>query len=174
MSSRKVHLTIALGLWLVAFLIYYFVGGMFIDISLQQNALWIGLSIWMSALGGLLPDWDLLWQHTIPHRNILTHTILTPVIICSPLFTLISPNLREYGIVFLPLYAYFLLGYASHLLLDLLFTKEWVGGATIKYYWLKGERHRAFGKHLSKFILLTSGLILLSTSIVAMFIYFWV
>jgi len=174
MSSRKVHLSTALGLWLVAFLIYYFVGGLYVEISLQQNALWIGLSIWMSALGGILPDWDLLWQRIVPHRHILTHTIITPLIICSPLFALIAPSLREGGMVFLPLYSCFLLGYSSHLLLDLVGTRKWVGGATIKYYRIKGERHRAFGKHLSKFILFTNGLILLTISVVSMFIYLWI
>ena len=110
MSSRKVHLSVALGVWFVAFLIYYFVGGMYQDISLQQNALWIGLSIWMAAIGGIAPDWDLLWQKFIPHRNILTHTIITPLVACSPLFALIKPSVRENGIIFLPLFACFLLG----------------------------------------------------------------
>lgn len=173
MSSRKVHLGGALTLWLIAFLTYYFIGGMYIDISLQKNALWIGLSIWMAAMGGIMPDWDLLWQKVIPHRNILTHTIITPLLICSPLFALIAPSLREGGIVFLPLYACFLLGYSTHLFLDLIATKKWKGTACIRYYWLKGERHRTMGKHLSKFTLLINGLILLAASITTMFIYLW-
>jgi hypothetical protein len=173
MSSKKVHLGGGLFLWLVAFLIYYFVGGLHVEISLQQNALWIGLSIWMAAIGALMPDWDLLWQRVVPHRHIITHSIITPLILCSPLFALIAPSLREDGAIFLPLYACFLLGYASHLLLDLVGTRKWVGGALIKYYKLKGEKHRAYGKLLSKFILLVNGLVLLTIAVVTMFIYIW-
>ena len=99
MSSRKVHIIGATAVWLVAFLIYYFVGGLYIEISLQKNAMWIMASFLLSQLGGQMADYDVIWRRAFPHRNILTHSIFIPAAICLPIIWINTETM-----ILLPLY----------------------------------------------------------------------
>ncbi len=79
-----------------------------------DNVLWIVLSLLTCLLGAEMADFDLLWKSFLRHRNILTHSIILPGILIIPVFFV-----QDRTNFLLPAYGSFLLGYASHLLLDL-------------------------------------------------------
>ena len=39
------------------------------------HGLWIVLSFMVTHFGAQLPDYDLLWDKILPHRNVITHSI---------------------------------------------------------------------------------------------------
>jgi len=166
MASRKVHIVGASILWLIMFIIYYFTVE---QLSLQNNAMWIMMTFLLVQLGAQVPDYDIIWNKVLPHRNILTHSIFLPSLVCIPIAFITTETMA-----YLPLYGFFIIGYASHLLLDLR-PKKWHGTSCIRFYWLKGERHRTMGKYQSMFWILINGTILMTFGILLMFLFYkWI
>lgn len=167
MANRKQHIAGATAFWLVLFLLYYFVGGMFIDISLQQNAMWIMLSLLMAQMGAQMPDYDVIWQRAFPHRNILTHSLILPGLI-----SIVIVWINDESVILLPLFSMFLIGYSSHLLMDLIFTeKSWKGTARIKVFYWKEEKFKSMTKFWSKVWLFVNGLLLFVAGCATMLTY---
>lgn len=157
----KNHLIAATILWAILFAAYWYVS----SISLQRNALWVVLSLLLTQFGALMPDWDLMYEKFIPHRNILTHSAFLPVIMCMAIYFV-----NDATAMMLPLYAFFLAGYASHLLLDLR-PKQWKGSACIRFWGLRLQRNRTMGRIRSFFWLLTNGITLSVLAILAMYYF---
>ena len=130
MASRKVHIAGGTALWVILFTTYYFVVE---QISLQQNGMWIMMTFLLVQLGAQMPDYDIIWNKIFPHRNIITHSIILPSLVCIPITFITTETM-----IYLPLYGFFIIGYASHLFLDLR-PKKWHGSSCIRFYWLKGE-----------------------------------
>lgn len=110
----------ALIVYTIYLIIYWAVDTNIPEIELTEIApLWLTLGLLMAMIGAEAPDWDLLinWMH---HRDIATHSVFIPLGITAIFFyqkitDLADPTLRPLALVFVP----FLLGFASHLLLDL-------------------------------------------------------
>jgi len=166
MASRKQHIAGATVLWLIGFLVYYFVGGLYIEISLQKNAMWIMMSFLLAQLGGQMSDYDVIWRKAFPHRNILTHSFFIPLLVCLPIIWITAETTN-----LLPLFSFFLLGFSSHMFLDLWITKGWSGTALIRFFYWKEEKYKSMNKFWSKVWLFVNGLIILIAGIVMMFTY---
>jgi len=82
--------------------------------GLELHSLWIVLSFIACHFGAQLPDYDLIWEKILPHRNVVTHSFFLPLVICTPIFFV------SFETKFLvPIFAFYLLGHASHLFFDL-------------------------------------------------------
>ncbi len=83
----------------------------------------------MSVLiGGLMPDWDIPFLGIERHRNIVFHSFILPVVILAPtlarlVIMVVASNLGNLANFIAPteiyILAFFLVGYASHLALDI-------------------------------------------------------
>ena len=123
MANRKWHLITAIIVFLIYCTVYWFVDTNLLvdlqDFDLPDLApLWVITAFLMALIGAEAPDWDLLlnWMH---HRDIGTHSVFIPlfitiVFLIQKIMTPDDPTL-VLALVFTP----FLLGFASHLLLDL-------------------------------------------------------
>ena len=94
MASRRTHLFAGTLFWVVFLGIFYaldYYAG-WIDLGLtgdltdfEFHGIWIVLSFMVTHFGAQLPDYDLIWEKFLPHRNIITHSIFLPLIVCIPL-----------------------------------------------------------------------------------------
>ena len=101
MASRKTHILSGTLLWAIAFIIYYFVGGKYFEVSLQREGLWIVLSLLTCQLGAQMPDYDVLWQTIMPHRHFMSHSIVFPMVVSIPII-FVKPD----TLIYVPLYAF--------------------------------------------------------------------
>ncbi|MEM2141874.1 MAG: hypothetical protein QXS20_02900 [Candidatus Thorarchaeota archaeon] len=97
------------------------------DIQVAGNvSLFVGS---MSVLiGALLPDWDIPFLGLERHRNIVFHSFLLPLVIVTPtllrlVYMVVTSTLGQLETFVAPtelyIMAFFFIGYASHLLLDI-------------------------------------------------------
>ncbi|MFW9855621.1 MAG: hypothetical protein ACFFFG_11200 [Candidatus Thorarchaeota archaeon] len=120
MANRKWHMITAILVYTIYLVTYWAVDTNIPDLGLTDIApLWMTLGFLMGLIGAEAPDWDLLinWMH---HRDIITHSIFIPIGITAIFFYQkfadpSDPTLAPLALVFTP----FLVGFASHLLLDL-------------------------------------------------------
>jgi membrane-bound metal-dependent hydrolase YbcI (DUF457 family) len=161
LTSRKNHIIGGTVFWVIILLVYFFVG----DISAHKDAMWVVLSLLMVQIGAILPDYDLLSNKFLPHRNILTHSIFLPALLTLPIYFV-----RDETNTLLPLYAFFLIGYGSHLLLDMK-PKSWQGSARVHLFWRNPKGNKQMGSKRSASWILINGLILLAAGVV--FLYFY-
>jgi len=159
--NRKGHIIGSVIFWTVIMILVYFLA----DIPLKENAMWIMLSFFVCQFGAQLPDYDLLWKKVLPHRNILTHSVFLPALVSMPTYFVIDETN-----MLLPLYAFFLIGYGSHLLLDLR-PKAWLGSACIKLFWRNREGSKSMGGTQSYIWLILNGLILIVAGALIMFLF---
>ncbi len=105
---------------LVGTTIYQYQSGVFM---IGNVSIFIGALITMS--GALIPDWDIIFLGISRHRNIIFHSLILPVLILlgtlvNVAFSVISSSSLAVG-AHLEYYiaALFLIGYSSHLYLDI-------------------------------------------------------
>ncbi len=120
MANRKWHLITAMIVFFIYLVIYWWLDTYtnLIPELPDIGLLWVVTAFIMALIGAEAPDWDLLvgWLH---HRDISTHSIFIPLVITivfliQKYMTPDDPTL-VLALVFTP----FLLGFSSHLLLDL-------------------------------------------------------
>ena len=166
---RKGHLIGATLFWGVAIAIYYVLYEYtnLIDFA-TTHSIWIVLSFMACHFGAQLPDYDIIWKKFLPHRNVLTHSIFLPVLICLPLYFVNS------GTKFLvPIFAMYLIGHGSHLFLDLN-PDEWTGAALIHIYWRNSDGRKTMKAGASKLFLFFNGLVILVAGVLLLyFFYLW-
>ena len=161
MTNRKNHIIGGTIFWVIILLVYFFVG----NVSTHKDAMWVVMSLLVVQIGAMLPDYDLLSNKFLPHRNIFTHSIILPTLLTLPIYFI-----RDETNTLLPLYAFFLIGYGSHLLLDMK-PKGWQGSARIHLWWKNPKGNKQMGSKRSAVWILINGLILIAAGIV--FLYFY-
>ncbi|MHA1303051.1 MAG: metal-dependent hydrolase [Candidatus Heimdallarchaeaceae archaeon] len=110
--NRKNHLIGGFSVWIITIFILYFIERGFFNG--WDNALWIVISLLCCLIGAELPDFDIIWKDVLHHRHFLTHSIILPGLLS---LTVIAVSNRTNFL--LPVYGLFLIGNASHLILDL-------------------------------------------------------
>lgn len=111
--NRKSHIIGGFVSWVIAMGIYIWLN--IDDIKTGwYNSMWILISLLTCLLGAEMSDYDLLWKSFLQHRHIFTHSIMIPVLIVLPVFTVTTETN-----FLLPAFGLFMIGYGSHLVLDL-------------------------------------------------------
>ncbi|MHA1970106.1 MAG: hypothetical protein ACW964_20220 [Candidatus Hodarchaeales archaeon] len=121
MANRKWHMITSIIVYVIYCVMYWYIDTNNLlpspglpDISL----LWIITGFLMALIGAEAPDWDLLlnWMH---HRDIATHSIGIPIIITVTFLIqkFITPD--DPTLILALVFSPFLLGFGSHLILDL-------------------------------------------------------
>lgn len=111
--NRKSHIIGGFITWIIAMSIYTWLN--IDDIKTgYHNAMWIVISLLTCLLGAEMADYDLLWKSFLQHRHIFTHSIILPALISLPVFAVTTETN-----FLLPAFGLFMIGYGSHLLLDL-------------------------------------------------------
>jgi len=159
--NRKSHIIGGFVTWAIAMIASYFL----IELPMKTNSLWIMLSLFICQFGSQMPDYDIIWNKFLPHRNVITHSLFLPALSILPIYFVTDETNA-----LLPLYAFFLFGYASHLFLDL-YVKGWVGSACIRVFWRNADGSRSMGGTKSFLWLFFNGLILVAGGIVIMFFF---
>jgi len=181
MASRRMHLFAGTLFWGIFIGIFYaldYTGFIDLELSggltnLEFHSLWIVLSFMVTHFGAQLPDYDLLWDKILPHRNIVTHSVLLPVIVCIPLYT-INYAVKPETILLVPIYAFYLIGHASHLFMDLR-PKSWKGSALVHIFWVNENGRKTLPPIASKLFLLINGLIIMVAGIILLYFFqLWV
>lgn len=173
MASRRVHLFGGTLFWVFFLGIFYFLDmNNWIDLGLtggledlEFHGIWIVLSFMVTHFGAQLPDYDLIWDKLLPHRNIITHSVFLPLLICIPLY-FVSAATK----FLVPIYAFYLIGHASHLFLDLR-PKSWKGAALIHLFWVNDDGRKTFTAKASKLFLLINGIIVLVAGIILLYFF---
>ena len=118
MASAKYHV-LAGFITFAIFAAAYFVHFSFFRVKPSLLALlsdykWITLGLFLALFGSTLSDYDLLYKYLSPwhHRSVVTHSALIPTI--ALLIYLYPTPFQNYSI----LVVCFMLGFASHLILD--------------------------------------------------------
>ena len=173
MASRKMHLFAGTLFWGIFIGIFYaldYIG--FIDLglsgsltNLEFHSLWIVLSFMVTHFGAQLPDYDVIWNKILPHRNIVTHSVLLPIIVCIPLYA-VKPETN----FLVPIYAFYLIGHASHLFMDLR-PKSWKGSALVHIFWVNEAGRRTLPPKASKLFLFLNGLIIIVAGIILLYFF---
>jgi hypothetical protein len=177
MASRKMHLVAGTLFWGIFLGIFYaldFIG--FIDLNLavgleglQLHSIWIVLSFMTAHFGAQLPDYDIIWKKALPHRNILTHSVILPAIVCIPLYTV-----NDATNFLVPIYAFYLIGHASHLFFDLR-PESWKGSALIHIFWVNEDGRKTLPAKASRMFLLINGIVILAAGIIMLYFFqLWV
>jgi hypothetical protein len=171
LASRRIHLFGGTLFWGVFLGIFYAldVNTNLIDINFINSGgfhgLWIVLSFMVTHFGAQLPDYDLIWDKVLPHRNVLTHSVFLPLLLCIPLYWVNSSTL-----FLVPIYAFYLIGHASHLFFDLR-PKSWKGTALIHIFWVNDDGRKTFPAKSSKLFLLINGIIVLVAGIILLYFF---
>ncbi|MHA1971804.1 MAG: metal-dependent hydrolase [Candidatus Hodarchaeales archaeon] len=118
MASRKYHLLTAIIVFFLYLILYYLVNSFTVNNLPAISPLWVVTAFFLTLIGSEAPDWDLL-LNWLQHRDITTHSIFIPLIISGAFImqTIFNPEdpTQIFAIIFSP----FMLGFGSHLLLDL-------------------------------------------------------
>ncbi|MHA1223592.1 MAG: metal-dependent hydrolase [Candidatus Heimdallarchaeaceae archaeon] len=162
---RKGHLIGATIFWLVAIVLYYVLGNYTALSFTSKHSMWIVLSFLVCHFGAQLPDYDLLTEKFLPHRNVITHSVFLPLLICIPIFFVNSET--KYLV---PIFAMYLVGHTSHLFLDL-FPKKWEGTALIHIWWRNEEGKKTFSSKASRNFLVFNGLIIMVAGIILLYFF---
>lgn len=121
MANRKWHMITSIILYIIYCVFYWFLyteGDLPAPGLPELAPLWLITGFLMALIGAEAPDWDLLinWMH---HRDILTHSIGIPLIITGTFLAqkIVTPD--DPTLILALVFAPFLIGFGSHLLLDL-------------------------------------------------------
>ncbi len=160
-----------------------------------DNSLWIVLSLLACLIGAEIPDFDIIWKGVFHHRHFFTHSIILPGLLS---ITVINVTSRTNFL--LPVYGLFLIGSASHLLLDLFpswkedrdgkiidssSTMEWIetgltgkqlysaltGTYLIHFYPFKIKGKNTLNKHGTRTWLVINALLLIAWAIILLFFF---
>ena len=159
--DRKAHIIGGIVTWAIGLIVAYFL----IDLDIKNTAMWIMLTLFVAQFGAQLPDYDVLTKKFLPHRNVVTHSIFLPAVFVIPIYFVTDATN-----MLLPIYAFFLFGFASHLILDL-HVKGWVGSACIHIFWKNREGSKSMSGTKSFLFLLFNGIILIGAGIVIMYFF---
>jgi hypothetical protein len=105
---------------LAGIFVYQFISGVTV---IGNISIFIGALITMT--GAILPDWDIIFLDISRHRNIIFHSVILPILITFMTLVNVAQNLYSGGVfsegahIEYYITALFLLGYASHLYLDI-------------------------------------------------------
>lgn len=118
MANRKWHLITSIIIYIFYCIVYWFVDTNYVSELPDIALLWVTTGFLLALIGAEAPDWDLLlnWMH---HRDIGTHSALIPLFITSAFLIQKFIDETDPTLVFALIFTPFLLGFASHLLLDL-------------------------------------------------------
>lgn len=163
---RKGHLIGATLFWAVSIAVYYILGNYTPLYFTEKHSIWIVLSLLACHFGAQLPDYDIIWQKFLPHRNVITHSFFLPLLICLPLFFVTSETK-----FLVPIFAMYLIGHASHLFLDLN-PDEWTGAALVHIYWRNPEGNKTMSPTVSKLFLFFNGIIILAAGIILLYFFY--
>ena len=104
-------------------------GGIFVYQYMTGITVIGNISIFIGALitmtGAILPDWDIIFLDISRHRNIIFHSVILPLLITFITLVNVAQNLVSGGVfsagahIEYYITSLFLLGYASHLYLDI-------------------------------------------------------
>jgi len=161
MMDRRGHIVGGTIVWGIVLFIYMFVG----DINANKDAMWVIMSLIVVQAGAVLPDYDLLSKKFLPHRNVITHSFFLPALLTIPIYFV-----RDETNVLLPLFAFFLIGYSSHLLLDMK-PKSWQGSARVHIFWRNEKGNKQMGSKRSFAWILVNGLILMAAGIILLYFF---
>ncbi|MEE9410224.1 MAG: hypothetical protein V3V41_04790 [Candidatus Heimdallarchaeota archaeon] len=163
---RKGHLIGATFSWAVAISVYY-VLAKFTAVTdfASRHGMWIVLSFLACHFGAQLPDYDVIWKKLLPHRNVVTHSLFLPLLICLPIFFI-----TDEMIFLTPIFAMYLIGQASHLFLDLN-PEKWAGTALIHIYWRNSDGRKTLSKANSQFFLILNGMIILAAGVILLYFF---
>ena len=161
LTNRKNHIIGGTLFWVITLIVYLFIE----NVSVDSDIMWIVLSLPIAQIGALLPDYDLLSTKFLVHRNVFTHSIILPALITLPIYFV-----RDDTNTLLPLYAFFLIGYGSHLILDMK-PKSWQGSARIHLWWRNPKGNKQMGSKRSASWILINGLMLLTAGIILLYFY---
>ena len=173
MANRKIHLIVATLFWGAFIGVFYAVAlnTAFINLGtldiLKYNSLWIVLSFIACHFGAQLPDYDLLWDKLLPHRNVITHSLLLPLIISLPIFFVYE---HPEFIFLVPIYAFYQIGHGSHLIADL-WPEEWKGPALVHIFWINEDGKKTMSPKASRLFLLINGIIILAAGIILLYFF---
>jgi membrane-bound metal-dependent hydrolase YbcI (DUF457 family) len=111
MANRKWHVTVAL-------ILYFIVATLLpkleaFDFEAKADLGWLLIAFMTTVFGAEFPDLDQVYKKFFSHRDMLTHSALVPAFLTVLTFYSNDEVLK-------PLIAFFLLGVASHLFLDVL------------------------------------------------------
>ncbi|UCE09221.1 MAG: hypothetical protein JSW61_09590 [Candidatus Thorarchaeota archaeon] len=101
-------------------IVYQFISGVPI---IGNISIFIGCLIMLT--GALMPDWDIPFLGISRHRNIIFHSIVLPMLVVFGMIVNVATTIFEYSSYLIGanveyyITALFLLGYASHLYLDI-------------------------------------------------------
>jgi len=176
LANRKIHLIGGTLFWGAFLGIFYalerYTNLINLEITtlsgLEVHSVWIVLSFMACHFGAQLPDYDLLWDKFLPHRNVITHSFFLPLVISIPLFFI--RNMGEVVFFLVPIYAFYHIGHASHLFLDLK-PKSWEGTALVHIFWINDEGRKTMPPKVSRMFLLVNGLIILAAGIILLYFF---
>ncbi|MHA1214150.1 MAG: hypothetical protein ACTSR2_13120 [Candidatus Hodarchaeales archaeon] len=118
MASRKWHLVTAIIVFFLYLVLYYLIDVVTVNTLPVISPLWVSTAFLLTLVGSEAPDWDLL-LNWLQHRDITTHSIFIPLLISATFIVQVFLNPEDPTQIFAIIFAPFLLGFASHLLLDL-------------------------------------------------------
>jgi hypothetical protein len=167
--NRKGHLLGATSAWTVTIVLYYFFSGIdFASIDVKHSV-WMILSFFACHFGAQLPDYDVLWKKILPHRNVITHSFILPILFTLPVYLTRTDLIGDF-VFLVPIFAMYLVGHASHLFLDLM-PESWEGTALIHIFWRNENGRKTMPKASSFLFLLINGLIILAGGIILLFFF---
>ncbi|MHA2357855.1 MAG: hypothetical protein ACXABK_03700 [Candidatus Heimdallarchaeaceae archaeon] len=170
---RKGHLIGATIFWSIAIALYYLLFRYTAIDFVFDHSLWIILSFMVLHFGAQLPDYDVIWKRALPHRNVLTHSFILPLLLCLPVFFVGNIASTEVQDALIPIYAMYLIGHASHLFLDLK-PEKWEGTALIHIWWKNVEGKKTIPKKGSRLFIFLNGLIIIQAGIFLLYFYSFV
>ncbi len=162
--NRSMHLIGCFVFWLIALIGYFYSKN---DFPGWSDSLWIISSFLMAIVGAELPDFDLEIKKFFPHRSAFTHSILFPGLLSLPL--IFHRNIESVQVL-VPVYSMFLVGVASHLILDLS-PKTWKGSALIHLPWRNMQGKKALSGFGSVLWLFVNAFLLTTSAVIMLFFY---
>ncbi len=171
MANRRMHLFAGTLFWGISIGIFFALDlkTSYINLGLNDNltlhSMWIILSFIATHFGAQLPDYDLLWDKILPHRNIITHSVFLPIIICLPIIW-VQPETK----FLVPIFAFYLIGHASHLFFDMR-PEAWKGSALIHIFWVNEAGRKTLPEKASKMFLLINGILIMVAGIILLYFF---
>ncbi|MHA1912710.1 MAG: metal-dependent hydrolase [Candidatus Kariarchaeaceae archaeon] len=111
MANRKWHVTVGITLYFIVATLLPKLNAF--DFEAKSDLGWLLIAFMTIVFGAEFPDLDQVYKKFFSHRDMLTHSAIVPLFLTALSFYSEDQVLK-------PLIAFFLLGVASHLILDIL------------------------------------------------------
>ncbi|MFX1255498.1 MAG: hypothetical protein ACFFCZ_28100 [Promethearchaeota archaeon] len=118
MALRKYHMLYSIPFFCVYCLIYWVIS-FFVTGLPTLSPIWVVSGLFMSLIGSLASDWDLL-TGKLQHRDIITHSALIPLVFVGIFLLQKYADPTDLGLISVLIIVPFFLGFASHLIVDLM------------------------------------------------------